>query len=121
MSDVHYIKLTANKNPMKGGSFQPKEWYRFFDEFLHHYYVERVAFYALIKHIFKIDLQKDKISCAKDFISCHMQTVALNPAQKFKIKEEISLVRKLRLWTYKFKLPWKLVNLYITSESSLKN
>ena len=39
--------------------------------------MERLAFCALIKHIFKTDLQKDKILCAKDFISCHMQTIAL--------------------------------------------
>ena len=45
----------------------------------------------------------------------------LNQAEKFKIKKEISLVRKLRLWTYKFKLPCKLLNLHIASESSLKN
>ena len=62
---------------MKRGSLQPKEQYRFFDELFHHYYMERLAFCALIKHIFKTDLQKDKISCAKDFISCHMQTLAL--------------------------------------------
>ena len=48
-----------------------------FYELLHYYYMERLAFCALIKHIFKTDLQKDKISCAKDFISCHMQTLAL--------------------------------------------
>ena len=45
----------------------------------------------------------------------------LNQAEKFKIKKEISLVRKLRLWTYKSKLPCKLLSLYIASESSLKN
>ena len=38
---------------MKGDSLQPKEQYRFFDEFFHHYYMERLAFCALIKHIFK--------------------------------------------------------------------
>ena len=39
--------------------------------------MERSAFCALIKHIFKTDLPKEKISCAKDFISLHMQTLAL--------------------------------------------
>ena len=38
---------------MKRGSLQPKEQYRFFDELFHHYYMERLAFCALIKHIFK--------------------------------------------------------------------
>ena len=50
----------------------------------------RLAFRALIKHVFKTDLRKDKISCAKDFISVHMQNLALtlNAAQKFKIKKK---------------------------------
>ena len=39
--------------------------------------MERLGFEALIKHIFKIDLPKDKILCAKDFISVHMQTLTL--------------------------------------------
>ena len=73
MSDIHYIKLLANSNPMKGGSLQ----YIFFHELFHHYYMERLDFCALIKNIFKTDFQKDKISCAKDFGSCHMQTLAL--------------------------------------------
>ena len=34
--------------------------------------MERSGFEALIKHMFKTDLQKDKILCAKDFISVHM-------------------------------------------------
>ena len=42
-----------------------------------YYYMERLAFCALIKHIFKTDLQKDKISCVKNFISRHIQTFAL--------------------------------------------
>ena len=90
MSDIHYIKLIAS-NPIKGGSLQPKEKYRFFDELFHHYYMKRLAFCSLIKHIFKTDLQKNKISCAKDFISCHMQNLPLNAAQKVKIKKELSL------------------------------
>ena len=45
----------------------------------------------------------------------------LNAAQKFKIKKEIPRFSRLGLWTYKFKLPCKLVNLFITSESSWKN
>ena len=39
--------------------------------------MERLAFCALIKHIFETDLQKEKISRAKDFIFFHMKTVAL--------------------------------------------
>ena len=54
---------------------------------MHHYYMEKLAFCALIKYMCKTDLQKDKISCAKDFISVHMQTLALNAAQKIKIKK----------------------------------
>ena len=59
MSDVYYIKLIANNNPMKGGSLQPKQWNRFFDELFHYYYMERLDFCALIKHIFKTNLQMD--------------------------------------------------------------
>ena len=36
-----------------------------------------MTFCGLTEHIFKTDLQKDKISCAKDFISLHMQTLSL--------------------------------------------
>ena len=45
----------------------------------------------------------------------------LNAAQKVKIKKEIPPFSRSRLWTYKFKLPGKLVNFFITSESSGKN
>ena len=38
---------------MKRGSPQPKEQYKFFDELFHHYYMEWLAFCALIKDIFK--------------------------------------------------------------------
>ena len=44
MSDYYFI-LVANNNPMNGGSLQPKEWYKFFDELLHHYCMERLAFW----------------------------------------------------------------------------
>ena len=55
---------------MKGGSLQPNEKYRFFfDGLMHHYYMERLIFCASIKYIFETNLQKYKISCAKDFIS----------------------------------------------------
>ena len=39
--------------------------------------MDKFACCALIKHIFKTDLQKDKRSCAKNFISVHMKTLAL--------------------------------------------
>ena len=48
----------------------------FSDGLVHDYYIERLTFWALIKHISKTDFQKDKISCAKDFISAHMQSLA---------------------------------------------
>ena len=35
---------------------------------MYNYYMERLAFSALIKYMFKIDLQKCQISCANDFI-----------------------------------------------------
>ena len=38
---------------MKGGFLQPKEQHRHFDELFHNYYMERLPFCALIKHIFK--------------------------------------------------------------------
>ena len=77
MSGIHYIKSTARGNPVKGGSLRPRNNTGFFDGLLHHYYIERLPFCALIKHIFKTDLPKDKISCAKDFNSVHKQTLAL--------------------------------------------
>ena len=39
--------------------------------------VESLQLQCIFKHIFKTNLQRDKISCAKDFISVHMQTLAL--------------------------------------------
>ena len=33
----------------------------------HHYYIERLAFCALIKHILETDLQMDNFSFAKNF------------------------------------------------------
>ena len=52
MSDIHYIKFIAKNNSVK---------------LFHHYYIERLAFYALIKHILEADLQTDKFSYAKNF------------------------------------------------------
>ena len=36
-----------------------------------------MTFCGLTEHIFKTDLQKDKISYAKNFIFLHMQTLSL--------------------------------------------
>ena len=48
--------------------------------------------FLCFKHMFKTDWQKkDKISCAKDFISVHMQTLALKCSQKNKDKKIIAL------------------------------
>ena len=44
--------------------------------------MESLTVCALIKRIFKTDLQKEKISCAKDFT---WKPLLLNAAQKFKI------------------------------------
>ena len=52
----------------------------FFHELFHHYYMERLDFCALIKHIFKTDLQKDKISC-------HMQTLAIKYSPEIQYKK----------------------------------
>ena len=49
--------------------------------------MERLYICALIKHILKTDLQKDKISCAKDFFSCHMQTLALKYSPEIQDKK----------------------------------
>ena len=46
MSDIDYIKLIANNNPMKGISLQLKEKYRFFDEFSDHYCIEKLDFFC---------------------------------------------------------------------------
>ena len=48
--------------------------------------------FALIKHIFKTDLQKDKNSCAKDFISVHKETLAFKCSPEILDKKEIALV-----------------------------
>ena len=77
--------------------------------------------FVLYINIYLKHFQKDKISCVKDSFLGICKAFLLNAAKKFKIKKEISLVWRLRLWTYKFKLPCKLVDLFITSESSWKN
>ena len=51
----------------------------------------RLAFCALIKHIFKAEFKKEKISCAKDFISLHMETLALKCSPENEDKKEIAL------------------------------
>ena len=53
--------------------------------------MKKLAFCASVKHISKTDFHEDKISCAKDFISCHMQTLALKYRPEI-IKKEISLI-----------------------------
>ena len=63
-------------------------------------------------------MQKDKISCVKNSFLAICKPLPLNAAHKFRIKKEISMVW---LWTYKFKPPCKLVDLFITSGSSGKN
>ena len=50
---------------------------------MQHYFMKKMALCASIKHMFKIDLQKDEISCAKDYISVHMQTISLKYIQKY--------------------------------------
>ena len=60
-------------------------------------------------------LQKDKISCVKNSFLAICKPLSENATQKFKIKKEIYLVW---LWNYKFKLPCKLVDLFITNQSS---
>ena len=63
---------------MKGESLKSKEYNTsFVNGLVHHYYMDRLAFGALIKHIFKTDLKKDKSLCVKHFISVHMQTLTL--------------------------------------------
>ena len=52
----------------------------------------RLPFCALIKHILKTDLQKDKISCAKDFISLHLEALALKCSPEIEDKKEKALV-----------------------------
>ena len=56
-----------------------------FDGLVHHYYMERLNFCALIKHIMKRGFQKDKILCAEERI---WQPLFLNAAQKFKIQKK---------------------------------
>ena len=50
---------------------------------MQHYCMEKMALCGSIKHMFQTDLQKDEVSCAKDFISVHMQTIALKYIQKY--------------------------------------
>ena len=50
---------------------------------MQHYCMEKMALCASVNHIFQTDLQMDQISCVKDFISVHMQTIALKYIQKY--------------------------------------
>ena len=50
--------------------------------------MEQLDFCLLIKYIFKIDLEKDKISCARDFISVHMQILALKCSSEIYSKKQ---------------------------------
>ena len=58
--------------------------------------MDRLAFCALIKHIFKTDLEKGKISCAKGFISRHMETFALNCSPEILDKKSNTSVFKIK-------------------------
>ena len=77
MSDISRKRPSEKWHPPTEGIIQFFFFFFFFDGLAHHYYMERLAFYALIKYIFKTDLQKDKISCTKNSISIHMQTLSL--------------------------------------------
>ena len=59
----------------------------FFDRLIHNFYMDRLAFCALIKHIFKTDLKKEKISRAK-YLFLSMQTLAFKYSQKFIMKKK---------------------------------
>ena len=63
----------------------------FFDRLIHNFYMDRLAFCALIKHIFKTDLKKEKISCAK-YLFLSMQTLAFKYSPKVYNEKEIALV-----------------------------
>ena len=53
------------------------------------------GFCVLVKHMLKTYVQKHEISCIKDLISVHMQTLALKCSQKNEGKKIIALVWKL--------------------------
>ena len=53
--------------------------------------MERLVFWALIKYIFKADLQKDEISCAKYFNSVHLKTIELKCSRKIQDKKSSGL------------------------------
>ena len=57
---------------------------------MQHYYMERLAFCALIKYSFKIDLQKDKISCASETLAFKYKSLPLNTAKKSRQKDNSS-------------------------------
>ena len=61
-----------------------------YDELMQHYYMERLAFCALIKYRFKIDLQKDKISCANETLAFKYKPLPLNTAKKSRQKDNSS-------------------------------
>ena len=52
--------------------------------------MERLAFCALIKYRFKIDLQKDKISCANETLAFKYKPLPLNTAKKSRQKDNSS-------------------------------
>ena len=105
MSDIDYVKLIANSNPIKVISLQLKEKYRFFDEFSDHYYIEKLDFFLLWLNIYLKQICKRIV---KDFISLHMQTLPLKCSPEISDKNDIALVWKLRLWTY----IWSISTLY---------
>ena len=94
MSDIHYIKIIArnrNINPMKDDTIHRKNT-GFLCGTGSPYYMGKLTFSALIKDIFFEKITKDKISCAKNFISVLMKPWPLNANQIFKMKNIIALV-----------------------------
>ena len=65
---------------------------------VHHYYMQRLVFCALIKHRFKIDLEKMRFHVSMTSFLSHMQTLTHKYSQKLKTKKIIALVWKQTLY-----------------------
>ena len=59
---------------------------------VHYYCIEKLAFCALIKYIFKTDLQKIRFHTPKNFVSVHIPTPTLKSSSEISDKKEMVLV-----------------------------
>ena len=110
---IIYIKLIYSQQPKERWLPPTKGIMQVFRRVVPPLLDGEVGFLCFNFNMYLKHLRQDKISCVKDSFLAICKTLPWNAAQKFKIKKELSLVWRLRLWTYKVKLPCNLVNLFI--------